>query len=105
MQRDTPSRLVGYAHPSQDMSLLLKLDVSVERTNPRVHAFFVPLGSGESQLRITPTFTGRQYYSKTATLLRGGFQMNSLRLSGNSGGDGCAATIGFNAFSSCGTSL
>ena len=27
------------------------------------YAFFVPLGGGESQLRITPTFTGRKYYS------------------------------------------
>ena len=72
MQRDTPSRLVGYARPSQDMSLLLKLDVSVERTSPRGYAFFVPLGGGERPFGITPTFARQRYYSKIAANQRGG---------------------------------
>ena len=34
----------------------LKLDVSVERSSPRGYAFFVPLGGGESRLRLRPDF-------------------------------------------------
>ena len=49
--------------------------VSRERSSPRGYAFFVPLGGGESRLRITPTFTGQGYYSKTAAWLRGGFDV------------------------------
>ena len=44
-------------------------------------------------------------YHKTAAIVRGGFQMKSFRLSGSSGGEGCAATIGSNAFPNCGMSL
>ena len=78
MQRDTPSRLVGYARPSQDMSLLLKLDVSVERTSPRGYAFFVPLGGGERPFGITPTFARQRYYSKIAANQRGGQMLYHL---------------------------
>ena len=48
--------------------------VSDERASPRGYAFFVPLGGGESRFRITPTFTGRGYYSKTAAFVHNGFR-------------------------------
>ena len=51
MQEDTPSRLVGYARPSQDMFV------------PQGLVAFMQTSKSASLRVLCPVFTGRKYYS------------------------------------------